>query len=100
MLTIPKESELSNESDVEQKLIYPLLIAPKPYGFGITPSSIHTKANIKRFKIGKGNSEKLYYPDYLLVYGGLPLVVIEAKSPGENLTEAFREARLYSHELN
>ncbi|MET3135355.1 energy-coupling factor transporter ATP-binding protein EcfA2 [Oxalobacteraceae bacterium GrIS 1.11] len=100
MLTIPKISELANESDVEQKLVYPLLVAPKPFGFGISPSSIHTKANIKRFKIGKGASEKLYYPDYLLVFGGLPLVVIEAKTPGENLNEAFREARLYATELN
>lgn len=100
MFILPKISELSNESDVEQKLIYPLLVAPKPFGFGISPSSIHTKANIKRFKIGKGASEKLYYPDYLLVYSGLPLVVIEAKSPGENLTEAFREARLYACEIN
>jgi hypothetical protein len=100
VLTLPKASDLLNESDVEQKLVYPLLVAAKPFGFGIPHSSIHTKANIKRFKIGKGTSEKLYYPDYLLVFSGLPLVVIEAKTPGENLSEAFREARLYAVELN
>jgi energy-coupling factor transporter ATP-binding protein EcfA2 len=100
VLILPKASDLNNESDVEQKLIYPLLVAPKPFGFGVPHSSIHTKANIKRFKIGKGSSEKLYYPDYLLVFSGLPLVVIEAKTPGENLSEAFREARLYAVELN
>lgn len=100
MLTIPKPLDMLNESDVEQKLIYPLLIAPKPFGLGVTPSSIHTKANIRRFKIDKGTPGKLYFPDYLLVYGGLPLVVIEAKTPGDDLDEAFREARLYATELN
>lgn len=100
MLTLPLLSDMLNESDVEQKLIYPLLVAPKPFGFGVTPSSIHTKANIRRFKIGKGTSGKLYFPDYLLVFGGLPLVVVEAKTPGEDLDEAFREARLYASELN
>lgn len=91
---------LKDESDVEQKFIYPFLIAPHPQGLGIPPSVVQTKASLRRFSIGKGKDQKLYYPDYLLVNAGLPLAVIEAKSPSEPLDEAFREARLYAAELN
>jgi hypothetical protein len=97
---IPAAEELANESDVEQKFIYPLLRASLPYGLGLSDSVIQTKANIRRFKIGKGSDEKLYFPDYLIVFAGLPLVVIEAKEPGCDLQAGYREARLYAAELN
>jgi hypothetical protein len=32
---LPDLSALHNESDVEQKLVYPLLVADEPFGFGI-----------------------------------------------------------------
>src|SRR5205807_116805 len=38
--------------------------------------------------------------DYILVLAGLPVIVIEAKHPDEELDEALREARLYAAELN
>lgn len=89
-----------NESDVEQKYAYPLLIADSPSGFGIRPGYIITKTNIRRFDIDKGSQKKLYYPDYVVAIAGLPLAVIEAKGPGVKLDEAYREARLYAAELN
>jgi hypothetical protein len=89
-----------NESDVEQKFIYPLLVVPAPAGLGIPPEAIQTKKNIKRLAIGKGGEQKVYYPDYLIIDMGLPLVVIEAKAPGHDLEEAFRQARLYGCEVN
>ncbi|WP_219013373.1 type I restriction endonuclease [Shewanella algae] len=91
---------LSNESDVEQKFIYPLLTCTKPEGLGIPSRNIHTKQNIKRLDIGKGAETKLYFPDYVCICLGLPALVIEAKSPGTPLTEGYREARLYSQEIN
>jgi S1 RNA binding domain/Type I restriction enzyme R protein N terminus (HSDR_N) len=97
---LPDLSALQNESDVEQKLIYPLLVADEPYGFGILPSELLTKKNIKRLPIGKGKQRKSYFPDYLVLMAGIPLVVIEAKEPKEDLDEAFREARLYAAEVN
>ena len=97
---LPALDQMSNESDVEQKLVYPLLTASEPYGLGNQASSIQTKANIRKFRIGKGDNVKLYFPDYLIVVGGFPLVAIEAKGPDEDLDEAFREARLYAAELN
>lgn len=97
---LPELSALQSESDVEQKLIYPLLVADEPFGFGISPNEILTKKNIKRLPIGKGKDRKSYFPDYLVLIAGIPLVVIEAKEPNEDLEEGFREARLYAAEVN
>lgn len=91
---------LDNESDVEQKFIYPFLIESPPLGLGLPDSVIQTKVNIRRFEIDKGTAKKLYFPDYLIVTMGFPLVVIEAKHPSECVAEGYRQARLYGAELN
>ena len=91
---------LENESDVEQKLIFPLLVEPQPLGLGLPPATILTKSNIRRFPIGKGSDQKLYFPDYLVVTLGFPIIVIEAKHPNEPVEEGYRQARLYANELN
>lgn len=91
---------LKNESDVEQKFFFQFLIEPPPLGLGIPASAIQTKANIRRFAIGKGVDQKLYFPDYLIVTMGYPLVVLEAKHPTESVEEGYRQARLYAFELN
>jgi type I site-specific restriction endonuclease len=96
----PRLSELLNESDVEQKFIFPLLVAEMPYGLQIPSEYIVTKQNVRKLIIDKGRAQKSYFPDYLIVKASLPLLVIEAKEPGENLPEAFREARLYAGEMN
>ncbi len=89
-----------NESDVEQKLILPLVTDPAPEGMGYFAADLHTKPSIRRFKIGKGPTSKMYYPDYVVVLAGLPVMIIEAKGPKEGLPEALREARLYAAEIN
>jgi len=93
-------SDLLNESDVEQKFLYRFLTEKEPIGLGLPDSVIQTKTNLRRFSVGKGSEIKLYYPDYLIVILGLPLVVIEAKAPSESIEEGYRQARLYAHELN
>jgi GTPase SAR1 family protein len=93
-------SALQSESDVEQKFVYPLLTSDHPLGLGIDPTAVITKQNIRRFLIGKGTSRKSYYPDYIVAVGGFPLIIVEAKQPGEDLTAAYDEARLYASELN
>jgi Uma2 family endonuclease len=92
--------EFCNESDVEQKLVYPLLIEPRPNGLGIDIANIRTKPNIKSLTINKRKNKKSIYPDYVVVISGFPLLIIEVKAPGEDLEEAYREARLYSSEIN
>lgn len=91
---------LHTESDVEQKLIYPLLVEGKPQGLGFPSEVILTKQNIRRLQVGKGKSKKMYFPDYIIANLGFPLVVIETKSPEELIAEGYREARLYASELN
>lgn len=100
MKHIPSPEDIANESDVEQKIIMPLLVESTPDGLGYPTSSIKTKPNIRKYQIGKGNEAKLYFPDYIIVVSGLPAIVIEAKGPGENLDDAYREARLYATEIN
>ena len=96
----PALSALGNESDVEQKFLFPLLAGDAPDGLAHDTADIHTKINIRKFVIGKGKEQKSYFPDYLITRGGVPLIVVEGKAPGANLEDAFREARLYASELN
>ena len=93
-------NSLVTESDVEQKLIYPFLTAEKPIGLGLDDSQILTKSLLRGKAIGKGQSQKYYYPDYLINMRGIPVVVIEAKKPKEDLDKAYAEARLYAQEVN
>lgn len=93
-------AKVSNESDVEQKIIFPLLTESYPNGLGVDELFIKTKSNIKRLHVGKGVESKLYFPDYALVVDGYPVAIIEAKGPGVDLGEGFREARLYANEIN
>lgn len=94
-------STLNNESDVEQKLIMPLLCQSPPFGADINVSQISTKKNLREFKIDKGiKNGKIYFPDYVISFGCYPIMVIEAKSPKESLAEGWREARLYANEIN
>lgn len=94
-----KES-LVTESDVEQKFIYAFLTSPAPIGFGLNDTQILTKHVLRQQIIGKGQSQKYYYPDYLICIRGIPVCVIEAKKPNEGLENAYAEARLYAAEVN
>ncbi len=100
MFTPPQPTELSTESDVEQKFAWPLLTGLKPHGLGFPEAEIFTKPNIREFQIGKGHSSKRYYPDYVTTVLALPVVIVESKKPGEDLALAAGEARLYAAEMN
>ncbi len=93
-------TNLDNESDVEQKFIYPFLTENLPLGLGFPSEVVQTKKNIRRLPIGKGSDKKVYFPDYIIVTMGYPIMVLEAKSPNESVEEGYREARLYAMELN
>ena len=92
--------DLHNESDVEQKFIYHFLSMDPPMGLGFSSGEILTKADLRKITIGKGNSKKIYYPDYVVSIRGVPVFVLEAKKPKENLETAYSEARLYATEIN
>jgi RNA recognition motif-containing protein len=87
-------------ADVEQKVIFPILTLPYPEGLGFLSSDIAAKLSTRRLEIGKGTSQKLYYPDYIVALAGLPVLIVEAKGFGEPLMDALHEARLYAGEIN
>lgn len=94
------EKELITEGDVELKVITPLLLNPEPLGLGYSNSNIQSKISLRKLMIDKGAKAQLYYPDFIINVNGLPLIVIEAKKPNEDLEEAFRQASLYAGEIN
>jgi hypothetical protein len=77
-----------------------MLTTAVPNGAGLLPADLLTKSSIRRLEVGKGTSRKLYYPDYMVVLAGLPVLVVEAKAHGEALEQGLSEARLYANELN
>ncbi|MBK1884396.1 hypothetical protein JIN85_18405 [Luteolibacter pohnpeiensis] len=96
----PDVVSLENESDVEAHFLTPLLSGPKPLGLELPPEWIRTKSSLRAFSIGKGKSQKLYYPDCVIQVKGLSLIAIEVKTPGEDLDKAMEEARLYADVIN
>jgi hypothetical protein len=100
MTTPSRAEDLNTESDVEQKFAWPLLTSLRPNGLAFPAAEVFTKPNIREFQIGKGASTKRYYPDYVVTVLGLPVVLLEAKKPGEDLATAAGECRLYAVELN
>ena len=94
------KADLKTESDVEQKFIYKFLTSLEPLGLGYNSSDIRTKATLKGYYINKGSQQKYYIPDYIVLLRGLSCLIIEAKKPGEDLYQAYSEARLYANEIN
>lgn len=45
-------ADMTNESDVEQKLLTPLIVAASPIGLGYDPSDFRTKHDIREFCFG------------------------------------------------
>lgn len=89
-----------NESDVEQKLVLPLLTAEEPLGLGIPMAFLLTKPNIRSLRIDKRQKTRTHFPDYIVQSANVPVAVIEVKPSTDDLEEAYREARLYAAELN
>ncbi|MGC2413059.1 MAG: hypothetical protein WA459_10240 [Stellaceae bacterium] len=91
--------DLLNESDVEQKFIYPLLTHESFLGIPsravLTKKSLGTMSFVDKSALPRG-----YVPDYVIFFGGYPVCVVEAKSPDVSAEQAVSEARLYSQLLN
>ena len=88
-------NSLNNESDVEQKLLYPLL-----KGLGFSDSEIHTKATIEGHFIGKGRKRRKYIPDYVVYSNKKPVLVVEAKNPEEDINKYAHEPQDYASIVN
>ena len=98
LLTVPAY-DFANESDVEQKFLYPLLTHPS--FLEIPAKAILTKRSMKALSfVNKSTLPKNYIPDYLILLHGYPVCVIEAKPPELSAQQAIDEARLYAQLLN
>lgn len=96
---ISDESLLQNESDVEQKVVYPLLCNPNYLDIPVI--WLRTKEYLPPTDIDKGASKRTgYIPDYSIWCESLPIILIEAKSPDVKTSVGLREARFYATELN
>ncbi len=54
--------ELITESDVEQKLLWPLLTTAAPNGAGLVSADILTKLSIRRLEINKAQARSSTIP--------------------------------------
>jgi type I site-specific restriction endonuclease len=86
---------VDNESDVEQKLIYPFL-----KDLGYSDIEIKTKNSIDGHFIGKGATRKKHFPDYIVYNGDKPLLIVEAQNPIERIEEFMHEPQDYSAVIN
>jgi hypothetical protein len=91
------DDNIHTESDVEQKIVMPILSDL----FGYNKEEIKTKSYLAPTEIDKGAGKKMgYFPDYIIYLGGIPIIVIEAKDPQTPAEQGYREARLYANEIN
>jgi len=89
-----KFKNLKNESDVEQFFIVPLLTK-----LGFLPDYTETKTSIDSKTIGKGAKKKKYIPDYICFLDKKhekPVLIIDAKSPTEDVDDGVNDAQLYA----
>ena len=89
----------TSESDVEQKIVFPLLTLAS--GLAIPVDNVRTKQVIRPLDVGKGAKRRVgYIPDYLVWYESFPLMVVEVKAPRVSADLAYEEAQQYAHSLN
>lgn len=90
---------LDTESDVEQKIVMPLLTGE---GYlAIATNQISTKKYMAPVALDKSaGKDSGYYPDYVIWMRGFPVLIVEAKSPDVPTEVGYREASLYARHLN
>ncbi len=91
-----------NEAETRAELIDPKL---KQNGWGIVENSkILRERNVCKITEGKiqvgGKRKKPLIADYILVYKGIKLAVVEAKSNELEVGEGVAQAKLYAEKLN
>jgi len=86
-----------NEAETRAELIDPKL---KACGWGVIEGSrILREYNITAGKIQTGGRGKMLTADYILVYKGIKLAVIEAKSDAQGVSEGVAQAKQYAAKM-
>jgi hypothetical protein len=95
----PDNLVVKTESDVEQKVLMPLL-SGEAY-LAIPQPQIHTKGYLEPTKLDKeAGKTGGYFPDYSVWGCGFLVMVVEAKAPSVAVEEGYREASLYARHTN
>jgi len=90
---------IKTEADVESKLIHALL--RDPLQLGIPEENIRDKAYLGPTALDKkAGRTSGYVPDFAILIGALPMMIVEAKSPDTDPAVGYREAGLYAFHLN
>jgi len=90
-----EKGELTNEAAVEAAFLIPLI-----WELGYENKDVSFKESISEIPIGKGSKKVLYKPDFVLKAEGIPYIVIDAKSPSENVNEWTLQCSSYCLEIN
>lgn len=88
-------NNLSNESDVESLFVDRLIS-----DLSFPDEKVKRKNSIDRLTIGAGSRSENYKPDYVLYFGEFPKIVIDAKSPSENIYDYTYQVSNYALLLN
>ncbi len=88
-------TDLTNEASVESFFVDRLIDH-----LGFEDKDIALKSSISEFAVGEGGKKILYKPDYILKISGIPTIVIDAKSPDQDINEWIHQCSSYSLELN
>lgn len=88
--------EILNESDVEQKFLYPFIV----HNLKFTTELIETKKSIPVLTVGKGKNKRSHQPDYILSIKDQNVITAEAKHPEKNLDNVAHEPLEYAAALN
>ena len=67
---------------------------------GYGDADLLVKTSIRELKVGTGSGSSLYKPDYIVSASGFPALVIDAKSPDEDIDRWVKQCRSYCLELN
>jgi hypothetical protein len=90
---------LLSESDVEQKIVMPLLTGTNY--LEISQDRIFTKEYLAPTILDKAAGKTSgYFPDYSIWMHGFPVLIVEAKAPDVPSESGYREASLYARHLN
>lgn len=90
---------LDSESDVEQKVVMPILCGD--IFLAIPPNKVFTKEYLAPTHLDKSAGRTFgYYPDYTVWMRGFPVLIVEAKAPDVNAEIGYRDACLYARHLN
>jgi type I restriction enzyme M protein len=90
-----RSSDLSNEASVESFFVLRLLD-----DLGYADNEIRTKESVQSLRIPRGSRRELYKPDYVLLGGGLPRWLIDAKATEERIEDFTYQGAGYALQVN